>query len=400
MRSDPAIVTPRAAPPPHVVLRPIAAGLGALVLAGCWLALLGPAPGAPLLGLIHLALVAGLLTLAAAAAAQLSAATTGQSHAHPHRLGISLLALPAGGLLLAIGFLAAWPPMLAAGGLLAFMGLAAVFAHTLGAVARGRHLRPLHLGLLLGLLGFIGAAIGGIAMAIGLAVGQPALLAILPWHLALGFGLGFAVLLAGVSWQLLPMFGHARRLSGPLAFLPWALFAGAAPLAALIWERSATAAAWPLAAAAACQAALTVWSLAPGAVGMRPTYTGLAHLAAAMAIFASTLALAQGLYPDALLLASGGFAVAVFGYLERILPFLVFECHLARRAPGQRVPKLREILPPRGRLWLMALYVVSLGLAASGRAFALHLFGAALAALAARLLWALRQLSPCDGPRR
>jgi len=400
MPRDPQIVTPRTAPPPHVVLRPIAAGLGALILAGCWLALLGAPRGGSLLGLIHLALVAGLLTLATAAAAQLSAATTGQSHPHPHRLGLLLLTLPAGGLLLCIGFLVSWPPALAAGGLLAFTALAWVFAHALGRIARGRRLRPLHLGLLLGLLGFLGAATGGILMAVGLAFDLPVLLAILPWHLALAFGLGFGALLAGVSWQLLPMFGRARQLSGPIAFLPPALFAGAAIMAALLSEKSATAAAWPLAAAALCHAMLGVWALARGTRGKPPPYTGLAHLAAALLLLASTLVLTQGLFADALLLAFGGLAVAVLGYLERILPFLVFERHLVRLSPGKRIPKLQEILPPRGRLWLLALYLTSLSLAAFGVAFALRLFGVALAALAIRLLLSLRRMPARDATER
>lgn len=392
MPSGPLIVTPRTAPPPLVVLRPMAAGLGALVLTGLWLAVFGMPQGQRLLGLIHLALVAGLLTLATAASVQLGAATTGRSHPQPGRLGLLLLLLPAGGTLLSIGFLSSWLPLVAVGGTLACVGLISIFSQLLVRVAHGRSFGPLHLGLLLGLLGFVGAALGGLLMATGLVFDQPQLLAVLPWHLALAFGLGFGVLLTGVSWQLLPMFSRVRQVSGPAAFLPPALFAVTALLAALLWGRVGIVAAWPLVAAALCHATLTAWALARGSRGKLPPFTGLAHLAAALSLLFAAFALSQGLAGQALLAAFGGYAIAVLGYLERILPFIVFEAHLARRDPQRGVPKLKEILPPGGRGPLLLMYLAALGLALTGWPPGLRIFGIALAALAVRLLLALGRL--------
>ncbi len=394
MQGDPVIVTPRAAPPPAVVLRPIALGLGALALAGLWLLLRGLPAGADLLSLVHLALVAGLLTLATAAAVQLAAATTGQSHPRPGLLGLLTLLVPAGGLCLSAGFALSWPPLLAAGGILALSGLVAIFARSLAHIARSRSSRPLHLGLLIGLLGFLGAAADGLLMAIGLAFGVPALLAVLPWHLALAFGVGFGALLCGVSWQLLPMFGRARQLPAAAAFAGSLLFAVAAPVSAWLWGSLGRAAAWPLAVAALYHLALTSWSLLRGPSGKLPPYTGIAHLAAALSLLAAAVLLGEGLAGAALGAAFGGIALALLGYLERIVPFIVFEGHLARRLPGRRVPKLKEILPPTGRACLLACYLLALTLSLAGWPPAPRLFGAALAAMALRLLLALRRQAP------
>ncbi len=393
MNSSPLIVTPRTAPPPHVVLRPIAAGLGALILAGSWVAWLGLPTGTPLLSLIHLGFVAGLLTLASAAATQLGAATTGQSHPRPGLLGGFALGVPAGGALLSAGFAFGAPVLLAIGGALAFTGVAFVFGHALRRIGRSGSLRPLHVGLLLGLVGFLAAAAMGFAMALGLTLGHPSLLGLLPWHLALALGAGFGALLAGVSWQLLPMFGRARQVQGPLGYLPAGAFAAAALLGAIAWGRIGIGAAWLLAIAAAIHLAITVWSLARGAGAKLPPFTGLAHLASAALLCLATLLFVRGLYGDALLAAFGGYTIAILGYLERILPFIVFEAHLNRRTGRTKVPKLQDILPAKGRHVLLAAYLAALVLALAS-SWGVRLFGVALALMALRLLLALRNLPP------
>ncbi len=393
MNRSPVIVTPRTAPPPPVVLRPIATGLGALILAGIWVACLGRPTGTLLLSLIHLSFVAGLLTLASAAAIQLGAATTGQTHPRPGLLGGFALGVPAGGALLSVGFALGAPVLLATGGVLAFTGVASVFGHALRRIGQSRSLRPLHVGLLLGFAGFLAAAAMGLAMALGLALGRPSLLVLLPWHLALAFAAGFGALLAGVSWQLLPMFGRARQVQGLLGYLPSGAFAAAALLGAFAWGRIGAGAAWLLAIAAAIHLAITVWSLARGSGAKPPPYTGLAHLASAALLCLTALLLARGLYGDALLAAFGGFAIAILGYLERILPFIVFEAHLSRRTGRTKVPKLQDILPAKGRHALLALYLAALVLAMA-TSWGIRLFGVALALMALRLFMALRNLPP------
>ncbi len=390
MQGDPVIVRPRAAPPPTVVLRPMAAGLGAVALAGLWLLLLGLPSGEELLSLVHLGLVAGLLTLATAAAVQLSAATTGERHPRPRLLAIVTLLVPAGGLCLSAGFALVWPPLLALGGLLVLGGLLAILTHAAARIAKSRSSRPLHLGLLLGLLGFLGAALMGLFMAAGLALGRASLLAALPWHLGLAFGVGFGALLSGVSWQLLPMFGRARQIPATAALAGILLFTVAGPATAWLWGLWGSVAAWLLALAALYHVALTSWSLMRGPSGKLPPYTGVAHLAAAVLLLAAAVLLARNLAAEALGAAFGGVALAVLGYLERILPFIVFESHLVRRQPGRPVPKLQEILPPTRRALLLAVYLLSLALSLSGLALAPRLFGAALAGMALRLLLALR----------
>jgi branched-subunit amino acid transport protein AzlD len=392
MQGDPVIVTPRTAPPPLAVLRPVAAGLGALALAGLWLLVLGLPRGEELLSLVHLALVAGLLTLATAAAVQLSAATTGERHPRPRLLAIVTLLVPAGGLCLSAGFALAWPPLLALGGLLVLGGLLTILTHAAARIATSRSSRPLHLGLMLGLLGFLGTALMGLLMAAGLALGRPSLLAALPWHLGLAFGVGFGALLSGVSWQLLPMFGRARQLPARAARAGILLFTVAGLGAAWLWGLWGSAAAWLLALAALYHLTLTAWSLARGPSGKLPPYTGIAHLAAAVLLLAAAVLLARGLAADALGAAFGGVALAVLGYLERILPFIVFELHLGRRRPGRPVPKLQEILPPKGRVTLLTIYLLSIVFSLSGLALAPRLLGAALAGMALRLLLALRQV--------
>ena len=399
IEGGPVIVTPRTAPPPGVVLRPIALGLAALALTGLTLLLDGLPQGQDLLALIHLGLVAGLLTLATAAAVQLSAATTGRSHPRPALLGLMTLLVPAGGICLTAGFRLTLPPLLALGGLLAIGGLAAVFVRSLAAIVRSQALRPLHLGLLVGLAGFLCAGVLGLVMAIGLTAHLPNLLAVLPWHLALAFGAGFGALLSGVSWQLLGMFGRGRQLGHRAAVTGTLLFAFAAPAAAWLWGIWGSAAAWLLAGAALYHLALVTASLLRSPSHRLPPFTGVAHLLAAASLVAAAVLLSSGLPSGALGAAFGGIAVAVLGYLERILPFLVFERHLAGRVEGRPVPKLTEILPPRGRGVLLALYLLSLALALLGWPLALRSFGLALFAMSLRLLLALRWLRPAFSQR-
>lgn len=281
-----------------------------------------------------------------------------------------------------------------------WVGLGAALWAVAGRIRQSRTLRPLHLGLILGLAGLLGAASLGLAMAVRMALGPGGAFSLLPWHVGLAFGAGFGSLVAGVSWQLLPMFGRGRPTPDRVAYVAASLWAAFALLGAGFFDQGCAAAAWPLLALAIAQAAWTAWSLAGGKRrSLLPPYAGICHFFGALSVAAAVWALARGLPAQALILACGGYALMVLGYLERILPFLVFELSLQRRAVPRAVPKLHEILPPRGRAALLALFLAGLGSAGAWPEPGLRLFGLGLAALAGRLLACLRLVSRDASPR-
>ena len=391
--AQPAIVSPRLSPPAWATLLPIGAGLALLGIGGLALAVFGVAPW-NLLSLLHLGFVGGLLPIALGASLQLSAATTGRRLPAPHLASGAATAVAMGGALLALGFALSRWALVAAAGLWVVLALLYLGPRLLYQALRARPFTPLHLGLAIGSLSFLAAGVLGTLLALARAgFGMP-LAAILPWHLAAALGCGFAALLRGVSWQLSGMFAQIPYAARRTGYWQTALLAAAALLGAALYAFGAESlSALPPA------AMLLLWALGTArAAGQKrpaagPSPSRLAALLVPWQLALAACALALGLTGPALLLVAFSVAIAEYGFLERILPFLVWQ---ARMQPGVRgggsVPKLPEILPPRLGLPLLYALVLLVGSAALGIPGALRAAGLVLASLSLRLLLALRRL--------
>ncbi|MDA8346253.1 MAG: hypothetical protein M0Z66_12325 [Thermaerobacter sp.] len=394
--AQPAIVSPRLGPPAGAPLLPIGLGLAMLCADGLLLAWRGIGQ-ADFLAILHLALVGGLLPIALGAALQLSAATTGRALARPFVASGAATAISLGGGLLAIGFATRLWPVVAVGGSIVALSLAWLAPMLIGQVLRARPFAPLHLGVAFGAASFLCAAVLGTLLALqrqGLSLPSTLLL---PWHLAAALGSGFAALLSGVSWQFGGMFAQLAYPSRRAGFWRTSLIAFGALLCAALAERGVglPIAISPLVAALLIWAVSTTQGAAPPAHAPRLTAPRLGAILPPWQLALAALALAAGELGPALILASFAFALAEYGFLERILPFLVWR---ARMQPGARgggaVPKLAEILPPRFGALLLGLFELSAVAAALGLMDALRLAGLLAAALSLRLLGALRHLRP------
>jgi len=380
-----------------VVLLPVGLGLVALTMAGVLLVAspeLGPWSLGHGLAIFHLTVVAGLLPVVLGAMTQLSSATTGRPYtSREERLQAAGPCLVfAGGLALAAGFWTGLTPGMAVGGSLAVVGLCLSLPAPASRAAGVRPATPLHIGIAAAAMAFAAAASVGTWMALGLsgvlapAPGLPLV------HVALAVVLGFGLLLLGVSWQLASMFAQAPY---PPRWQAYAFLAGMAAL-------GAGALAWPVGKPGLLMAlgallglfavSLTRRILAGRTFDFRPAR--MASVLWAWQLTSGALALAvsptaQTVVPAIVLGVFGGFLLAVFTYLDRIVPFVVWNGVRRRSAGGLPLPKLADILPERG-FWiaLAAFEAGVLGTAAFGRFFA-PLLGVGMALFALRLLAAI-----------
>lgn len=380
-----------------MVLLPVGLGLVALAVAGALLVLspaLGPWSLGRQLAVFHLTVIAGLLPVVLGAMTQLASATTGHPYtprqARLQAVGPCLVF--AGGLALAGGFWMSLGPGMAVGGGLTVVGLALGLPAPVSRAWGVRPPTPLHIGIAAAGIAFTAAALVGTWMALGLTGVLPLTPGLPLVHVALAVVLGFCLLLQGVSWQLASMFAQAPYPPRPQAH---AFLAGmvAVGLGAIAWPGGKGALLWGFGLLLGLFAvSLTRRILAGRAFDFRPTRVGSLlwawHLAAgALALAASPAA--RTVVPAIVLGVFGGVLLAVFTYLDRIVPFVVWNGVRRRTARGFPLPRLADILPGRG-FWvaLAAFESGVLATAVLGRFFT-PLLGAGMVLFALRLLGAI-----------
>ena len=389
-------VEPKWSPDARIVLVPMLAGLLSLVAGGSGVVAVSIAGGGSWwqnLAVLHLTAVSGLLTIALSAMIQLSPVTTGTSYRLPGLQTAGTLLVWFAGLLLATGFFAAQPQVLMLGGVAAATGIIAALTCPFLMVVRSRPFTPLHLGIVLAAVGFTAAALLGFTLAGNLAGAfeVPAWLPVV--HVASALGLGFLALLYGVSWQLLGMFAGAPY---PQAWQGFGLVIGVAAAAVLSFL--------PLGSDVLRLVPVTLVSVASAVhisqrVLMAPPvrrrrHVSLAALAwswqVALAPAAAMTALAIGHTPpiaDLLVLVLvGGVVLAVFSFLQHILPFLIWLSLQRQALRGERVPKVNEILPERGGLAGLLLLEVGVVAVFLSQPVGLVISGLAMVFLALRLI--------------
>lgn len=350
-------VEPRSTPKAAVVLVPIALGLASLLTAGLLAAagpLLWPPSPSHQLALLHLSAVGGLLPVALGAMTQLASATTGARYLRrqPYlQMGGASLVW-AGGVVLAAGFWTGAGPALIAGGVAALAGLGvSVPAPALRAI-RAKPLTPLHLSMAVAAASFVATAAVGTRVALGLAGVMAGAGGLVPVHAAFALLVGFGVLLVGVSWQLAGMFA---QVAYPPAWQAFGLVAGvgAVGLGAALWPASRTWLPWPAAGLLTLFAlSLSRRILARRKTPLRPARLGTLVWAWQLAASGLLFALRGSRAGEGalVLVLFGGFLLAVFTYLDRIVPLVVWIGMERRTRGGATLPKLGDILPESG-LW-------------------------------------------------
>ena len=358
-----------------------------------------------LLAVTHLATI-GFLTmimigalvqvLAVVAGARLPGGTTTALLVH--------VALAAGAVLIAAGFLAQQPWLLQAAAASLAAGLGTVVAVSFLSLRGARSTGLVVTAIRLALTALLVTASLGAALALALARGWAAPFERLTdLHLQWGL-IGWVLLLvAGVATQVVPMFQSTPDYSagGMRAFF-WTVFLALIALTAL--ALLAAPPGWSVAAKtaiAASVAAFAAYTLALQAKRRRRApdatlqfwRTGMWSLLAAGAVWvAAQLSPALGHWQgrDLLLgtLAIFGFAISVVnGMLYRIAPFLAW-LHMQEAAGGAAVPPtLRKILPDRRCMWQWRIHCAALGLLLAAAAWpSAFLHAAALCAAASFLL--------------
>ncbi|MDR2837373.1 MAG: hypothetical protein LBV49_02200 [Azonexus sp.] len=353
-----------------------------LVLAGLLLAVSGPGVFSsrwlpPTLALVHLLTVGFMLQVMIGALIQALQVVVGVNLRWPLPLAWGVhIALNAGVLLLAAGFLTAAPlPFRAAAALLA-LGVGGFLLAAAVAVLPLPSTSPTIRGIKLSLAGLAGVAGLGVTLALGLAHGWA-----LPYpqltdlHAAWGLAAWGGILLAAMAYVVVPMFqltpGYPAR---PSWWYPPLLLG-----LVLLW--SLAVALDQLSLARLAQGGLALAGLAFAGVTLRlqrqrrrarvdatsrywPTGLGAALAALAM-LLAAALWPVLAEHPAwtplfAILLLVGAFIPFIVGMLCKIVPFLAW-MHLQRQMqPGQPAPNMNRLLPDLAaqrqmRAWLLAL---------------------------------------------
>lgn len=197
-------------------------------------------------------------------------------------------------------------------------------------------------------------------------------------HAGLGLVGWFTLLTAGVSYKLVPMFAVSG--AGPTS--PRAVAALLLAGLALLLLAPLSAAAWPARAALLCLAAGGLW-LAADLAGMvrrrrtrrlEATTAWSGGAAAALALWAAGGATYFLLLPrrpvwDVAVVywgAMGWLATVIFAQLLRIVPFIVWLDRCRRRAVGEPVPFLHQLLDRRLAIGLLPAWLAGAALATAG----------------------------------
>lgn len=202
-------------------------------------------------------------------------------------------------------------------------------------------------------------AVGGLLVA-RMTIGWPSLNNILAVHIVLALGGWWGMTLVGASYRLWAMFGRPHREPRHWG-LTWVLAnVGLLALAVGFGENwlGVRVAGWIVLVAAG---ASFFWDLVPAGLGDRrsladPALWSAAASASGLAAFwvLGTLALLthQGrLWPAALAAYGLGWVgLTALGFLQKIVPFLVWLHRYAHARTGRKMPRLPEIWPP-GRMY-------------------------------------------------
>jgi len=330
------------------------------------------------LALVHLFTIGFMLQVMIGALIQVLPVVAGLELRRPLPLArLVHVALSAGTLLLAGGFLADSSALLHSAAALLSFGIGAFLLAALPLLAKAST-SPTLLGLKLSLMGLAGVAALGVMLALGLAQGWP-----LPYpelsdlHAGWGLAAWAGALLAAMAYVVVPMFqltpGYPARPSWWFPPLLLALM--------LSWSLG-VAFGWPLP-ARLTQGALAVCGLAFAGLTLRlqsqrrrartdatSRYWQLGLLAALGALV--MLAVAT-LWPAAaqhrawtplfaILLVAGGFISFIVGMLYKIVPFLAW-LHLQQdMQSGLPAPNMNRLLPDQAMQGQMLAYLAALAL--------------------------------------
>lgn len=227
----------------------------------------------------------------------------------------------------------------------------------------------------------VGSWVLGLLLAVNLGTGVlgPSRYVVLAVHLHLAAGGWVLLTVIGVGHRLLPMFLASRgvsRLPGRIAAALVATGAGALLLSGHLLP--ATVLRPALAVMALGAAAFLLQAALHFRAGSRPgQHPGMRLAAAALvllglAVLTGAAALTVGRPDPALLtaygilLVPGGLGLFVAGIQYRIVPFLTWAHRYAARAGREEVPRVEDLVAPRGGLAAAGLLVAGVGLMAGG----------------------------------
>ncbi|MCL8209048.1 MAG: hypothetical protein K6V97_13400 [Actinomycetia bacterium] len=290
------------------------------------------------------------------------------------RLGFWHYGIYVSGVGLLIAGMARWEPVLMVmGGSFVVVGVS-LFLVNMAKTLRGARLWSLSGYFLVASLACLAAVVGfGWLLAFNFVHPWFSPVTALGVHMALGLGGWFTLTLVGVSYKLLPMFtlAHAEPKAGWWAF---GGFSGAVPAAAvgLWWTPAATI---PAAGLAALGTVAYLVDVAGFLATRRRRHVEPAILLAltgptallTLWIAAAGATLRPHLWPVVFMLFFFGWmGASIVGYLQKIIPFLVWLHAFSGNMGRGKVPLMKDLFPESWGWQVLGPYVAGLGMGVAG----------------------------------